>query len=203
MADPTHNNIWKPKSVHESLQVYADWAPSYDADVRGWGYATPKRIAQALSEHLPEPDAPILDYGCGTGLSGLELRSAGFMTFDGTDISKEMLDAAAKRGIYRDVWQSKAGDLDVLPGTYRAITAMGVISLGAAPPETMDLVLNALAPGGLLALSYNDPTLDHAPYLDKLDEIQRDGAARLLFDEYGDHLPGKDMKSHIYIFEKT
>ena len=29
------------------------------------------------------------------------------------------------------------------------------------------------------------------------------GAARLLSKEYGDHLPGMDMKSNVYVVEKA
>ena len=75
--------------------------------------------------------------------------------------------------------------------------------MGAAPPETLFLVLEALAPGGLLAFSYNDATLPVAGYMDALAKVQSDGTASLIFDEYGDHLPGKNMKSRVYILEKT
>ena len=47
-------------------------------------YATPVRIAAALRQ-MASPGDPILDYGCGTGLSGAALREAGFALVDGTD----------------------------------------------------------------------------------------------------------------------
>ena len=71
MTDKTPLPVWQAKSVDETMELYADWAENYDDDVRNWGYATPARIASALKRHLPDLDARILDFGCGTGFSGI------------------------------------------------------------------------------------------------------------------------------------
>jgi len=63
-------DLWTERPVNETLDVYADWAESYDADVTERGYVTPARIAEALMPLLADDDRPVLDYGCGTGLSG-------------------------------------------------------------------------------------------------------------------------------------
>ena len=72
---------------------YGDWAATYDDEIAGNGYATPARCAAALAGRAASREAPVLDIGCGTGLSGLALRAAGFTTIDGTDFSAEMLGA--------------------------------------------------------------------------------------------------------------
>ena len=127
--------LWTPRPVEETIEVYTDWAANYDSDVGVRGYHTPRRLAEALSAHLPDRDAPVLDFGCGTGLSGLALRAAGIAPLHGTDITPAMLDIAKPKGAYDRLWQSEPGKLDTAPGTYRAIVAAGVVSLGAAPPE--------------------------------------------------------------------
>ena len=78
-----------------------------------------------------------------------------------------------------------------------------MISLGAAPPDTLDLVLGALAPGGLLALSYNDATLADAEYVAKLDQVQAKGVASLTWFEHGAHLPAKGLGSTVYILRRA
>ena len=203
MTDSSPLPVWKAKSVAETMELYADWADSYDADVESWGYITPSRIASALKRHLTDLDAPILDFGCGTGLSGLALAREGYRVVDGTDISEQMLERAGKLEVYRDLQLGMPGEVDIEPGRYAAITAMGVISIGAAPPNLLRPVLGGLAVGGLLAFSYNDATLPEAAYIDALADVQNDGTATLIFDEYGDHLPGKGMKSRVYILEKS
>jgi len=61
--------LWAPRPVEETLDIYANWAASYDDDLAEAGYETPHRIAAALAK-FTTPDARILDFGCGTGLSG-------------------------------------------------------------------------------------------------------------------------------------
>ena len=87
---PDLTQAYALETPEDSQKLYADWADTYEADVAAYGYATPARIARALAPHLPDTSAPILDFGCGTGLSGQALAAAGFTTIDGTDISAEM-----------------------------------------------------------------------------------------------------------------
>jgi len=184
--------------------MYDDWAGSYDAEITVNGYATPGRIARALAAQTDDLTAPILDFGCGTGISGAALRQAGFTSIDGADLSAEMLNGARAKALYRKLWQIEAGeDLPVTPGTYGAITAIGVIGVGAAPIAVFDTILNALAPGGRFALSFNDHALAEPRFAGRLDKSVTDGETRLLHSDYGDHLPGIDLKSRIYILEKA
>ncbi len=205
MSDDRHDTLkeplWVPRPVEETLAMYADWAATYDADVTGAGYATPARIANALDGRVPYT-ARVLDFGCGTGLSGLALKDIGFTKIDGTDISAQMLDFAQTRAVYGALWQSQPGTLDITRGTYDAIVATGVISLGAAPPETLDLVLSKLAPGGLLALSFNDPTIAEGSYDAALQAAQNANTCTVVFRENGPHLPGKNMGSDVMVLRR-
>lgn len=194
--------IWSRKTPEETQKMYAEWADSYEADVAAWGYATPARIAAALADRMPG-DVPVLDFGCGTGLSGKALAEAGFTVIDGTDVSPEMIARVDSEGIYRKTWLGTVGDLDVDPGEYAAIAATGVISLGAAQPDTLRLVLSKLDRGGLLVMSYNDATLLERDFMEALIGVQLDKTARLIWAEYGDHLPAKEIKSTVYVLEKT
>jgi predicted TPR repeat methyltransferase len=150
-----------------------------------------------------QPSARILDFGCGTGLSGLALRQAGFTTIDGLDISAPMLEKAQARDLYANLWQSFPGEITgVTAGQYSVIVAAGVVSLGAAPPETLSLILDYLAPGGFIGLSFNDPTVAHGSYDAVLThEISR-GRVELLFRENGLHLQEPPMGSDVLILRR-
>ena len=183
---------------------YDDWAASYDAEISENGYATPGRCAEALARHLSDRTAPILDFGCGTGLSGLALATQGFTAIDGIDPSTGMLAEAAKRGLYRNLVHIEPGaDIPGAPGTYAAIAAIGVIGVGAAPPAVLDQIADALLPGGLLVFSYNDHALADPACAAKRDELLAHGTMRLVEESYGDHLPGINLNSSVYIFEKS
>ncbi len=181
--------------------LYDDWSASYEAEVGTNGYATPARCAEALAEFAPDMSAPILDFGCGTGLAGMAFKLAGFEAIDGVDLSAEMLAQANAKGIYRNLTQI---DTDTeLSGEHTLISAVGAIGIGAAPVSTLDTLLDALPSGGMLVFSFSDPTLADSMSTACLNEWLDCGAARLLFSEHGDHLPGKDMASTVYVVEKA
>ena len=201
--DGFKQKLWTPRSVDETLQIYADWAETYDKDVQNSGYATPLRIAKALRACVPL-DAVILDYGCGTGLSGQALKECGYHNITGTDISPNMLEKARKLDIYAHIFQSNAGELEQAAAKhFDAVVAAGVISLGAAPPETLDLCLSALKQGGIFAFSFNDPTIKDGGYDAALNRIIEQNAGRVLIRQHGPHLPGKNMGSDVIVLQKS
>ncbi|MEY8827584.1 class I SAM-dependent methyltransferase [Sedimentitalea sp. XS_ASV28] len=184
--------------------LYDDWASSYEAEVAENGYATPGRCAAALRTYIRDPNLPVLDFGCGTGLSGLALKLQGFTCIDGVDLSAEMLDQARAKTLYRKLDQiGPDSPLAHTPGDYAAIAAIGVIGAGAAPISVFDTLMNGLDAGGLLVFSFNDHALDDPSNEGRLNEYLDCGAARLLFREHGDHLPGINLKSNVYVIEKT
>ncbi len=200
----SNETLWRTLTASEARELYADWASSYDNDVAAWGYATPARVALALRQAGANVEKPVLDYGCGTGLSGAALKAVGFDVVDGTDISPEMLAQAEARGAYRQVWRGEPGHLGhIQRGDYPIIAATGVVSLGAAPPETLALLVGAIGSGGLLAFSYNDATLADRRYTDQLDIVCLEPDIELIFENHGPHLPGKDMQSTVYVLRRT
>lgn len=196
--------VYRAHSTDETRVLYDEWAETYDDEVLENGYITPARVARALGAQITDFNRPILDFGCGTGLSGAALIQAGFTAIDGADLSADMLAQAREKQAYRDLWQVHPGsDLPFDPGKYHAITASGVIGSGAAPGETLDLLLNALNPRGLLAFSFNDHTLDDPDYEGRLHAAIEQGRAHVLFQEYGDHLPRIGMGATVYVLEKA
>jgi len=195
------DKVYDARSADETRDLYDDWAASYEAEVAEHGYVTPRRCAEALASASADLAAPILDFGCGTGLSGLAFRAAGFSAIDGVDLSPEMLEVARSKGIYRALSPIKAGA--PVPAGYAAIAAVGVIGAGAAPISVLDTMLDALAPGGLLVLSFNDHALEDPQNEGRIDAHVSAGNVVLKSREYGDHLPGINLKSNVYVFEKA
>lgn len=203
MGEKFLNKVYEARGFAETRALYDAWSASYEDEVAEHGYATPGRCAQALANSLSDLDVPILDFGCGTGLSGDALKAVGFTTIDGVDLSSDMLKEAKAKGIYRNLRQVEAGEPPVRSGeTYDAIAVIGVIGSGAAPLDTFDMLMNVLAPGGKLVLSFNDHTLEDPSYEGRISEWTDTGAARLLFREHGPHLPGIDLQSTVYVIEK-
>lgn len=204
MAEKFLDKVYNARDAASTRDLYDDWSVSYEAEVAENGYVTPGRCAEALASTMADKSLPVLDFGCGTGLSGLALSLEGFSTLDGVDLSADMLAQARPKNVYRTLTQIEADEpLPVAQGDYAAIAAIGVIGAGAAPISVLHALMNALASGGQLVLSFNDHALADPENEAGLSEWLDCGAAKLLFKENGPHLTKINLKSCVYIIEKN
>jgi len=205
MGQSSHflDNVYNTERGESMRRYYDDWADSYDTDLRENEYRTPARCAAALARVLERRDAPILDFACGTGISGAALKEAGFTTIDGTDISDGMLEKAREKGAYRDLirMDPEAG-LDPGKGQYSAITAVGAIGAGAAPAGYIDDALAHLAPGGLFVVSLNDHTLEEPDYEGRLTTAISEGRVEKVMAEDGAHLPKLGLGARVWVVRR-
>lgn len=205
MANKHLDRVYQASGNSEMREIYDEWAEHYNEDVVGNGYLTPRRLAETLARFVPGRGTPILDYGCGTGLSGQALADAGFTAIDGADLSKGMLEQARETNVYRNLQHVDPDEaLDAQLGDYRVVTAVGVISKGAAPPFVYDDVLDLIKPGAMLAFSLNDLSLEDPDYANLVPASVEAGKVKVLADEYGPHLAsyGDNSGSSIMVLEK-
>ncbi len=189
----------------EVRDYYDAWASTYDAELAANGYALPERAATVLIGLADDPTAPVLDYGCGTGLSGTALAEAGFTTIDGADPSTGMLRHAEATGSYRRLVEL---DLDAPgppfdPESYAIVTAIGVIGPGAAPLTLFGALLDLVAPGGLFGVSFNDYAMGDPAYPAAIRSTVDGGRFEIAFEDRGAHLPGIDVQSTLYVFRRV
>lgn len=96
-----------PAETQENSVHYNAYAAKYDRFQDMSGYNDPYEMVRIAIEKLGQPgqllaatDARILDFGCGTGLMGVELQKVGYTNISGLDGSSEMLRIANTKGIY-------------------------------------------------------------------------------------------------------
>jgi len=183
--------------------LYREWANTYDNELAQNEYITPIRTAKALATFASDRSTPILDFGCGTGLSAEALISCGFSSIDGIDISSEMVGIARGKSIYRNLecFNPDKG-IPVKQNEYSIITAIGVISVGAAPITIFDQVFDLLPPNGLFAFSFNEHSLMVPEYSLKVEQTVNEKKAEQLFCELGPHILKRDLKSMVYVIKK-
>ena len=183
--------------------LYREWADTYDNELAQNEYITPIRTAKALATFASNRSTPILDFGCGTGLSAEALISCGFSSIDGIDISSEMVEIARGKNIYRNLecFNPDKG-IPVKQNEYSIITAIGVISVGAAPITIFDQVFDLLPPNGLFAFSFNEHSLVVPEYSLKVEQTVKEKKAEQLFCELGPHILKRDLKSMVYVIKK-
>ena len=146
------------KDSNNKVEVYDCWADTYEDYVNGLNYLGPSNLAKEVFDYFDQSgkdNFKLLDFGCGTGLVGLEISKlfAGkyFFTIDGIDISEKMIQHSRDKNIYRQIWQL---DLfkEVLPQQYQydIIVSSGVFLEGHVSFKMVDILLNSIKPFGVM-----------------------------------------------------
>lgn len=193
-------------SAEETRALYDAWSEVYDTElVTENAYAQPQRCAAALAAVESNRDTAVLDIGCGTGLSGLALRAAGFSLLAGCDLSPGMMLRAMACGVYSRLFET---DLNVPPmpvadGTFGAATAVGVFSFGHVRADALDDILRVLRPGAPLIIGLNEKYHAEGSLTRKLDALAGDGRLAILSREKGDHIPGTGVEGWVLTMRKT
>ncbi len=143
-------NLENEKSMK---QFYAKWAADYDQQMLvELGYVSPFLIAEALKKNLPNKKSRILDIGCGTGLTVVDLSKAGYTHLYGIDLSEDMVEVAGSRGIYTNL---KTGDvnqpLDYDDNFFDGAISSGTFTHGHVGPKPLREICRILKPGGIIA----------------------------------------------------
>ena len=155
-----------PESAPRELveRLYAGMAATFDEHlVERLGYNIPALLAESLKPWLAMFEAAnarkpfIVDLGCGTGLFGLQIRSAASRLI-GVDLSASMLEVARDRGIYDQLAESDLVTyLRAMTEPADLIAATDVlIYIGNLAP-LFELIAARLASGGAFAFSTETP----------------------------------------------
>lgn len=197
------DNAYSLASAGQTKQLYKDWAETYDEEIMANGYSSPVRIAEALAKCGAALESPVLDVGCGTGVSGLFLRDAGFTDLHGSDFSSEMLALAEEKSLYTQLHLADLNDpFEFVKTPFSTIAAIGVLAPGHAGPDIIETVINLLPVGGLFGFSMNDHTLENEGYNAEITRIIQEKRIRIRWQDYGDHLPKIHLNSMIMVLER-
>ena len=90
-ANAALESVYSSQSSHQVRDAYAAWAATYDGETAALGYLLPFLIAAWVARYVPRGEGPLLDAGCGTGLSGPQLKALGYDDLAGLDLSQDML----------------------------------------------------------------------------------------------------------------
>ena len=100
------------QSQQENVVHYDHYAAKYDGMQEMSGFNDPYWLTKVAIEKLATPgsvmtlpDARIMDFGCGTGLMGIELKKAGYKNIYGLDGSPQMLEIADGKNCYKWTWE--------------------------------------------------------------------------------------------------
>jgi len=163
--------IYKSEGVKDLENRYDLWAKVYDEDVAGYGYKIPGVLAGFLGRYLRPADGTILDAGAGTGIMGEIMSLLGYKELVAMDLSSGMLEIARGKNIYREVHRMIMGEhLDFPDDIFAGTMAVGVLSIGHAPPESFAELIRCTRPGGYIIFSVR---ADAQGFQEKQDELEQ------------------------------
>ncbi len=125
-------------------------ARNYDNPVTAW---LGVRELRAVCTLVPE-DCRVLDYGCGTGRTTLELLRRGCQV-TAFDLSAEMLSIAQSKVIQHGFSADFLNQAELLEGsTWPVVTCIGVLDYYPDPVPMLQSLAQHLIPGGRLVVTF-------------------------------------------------
>lgn len=212
MTDPDLSGALNLTSPEACLAHYRAWADSYDAGfAKDMEYLLPAHVAAAF--RAAGGGSPVLDVGAGTGLLAERLREMGHEgPIDAVDFSADMLERAARKGIYRTLTRADITTAIPLPRAYGGIVSSGTFTAGHVGPEALPNLLALALPGAQFALSVNLRVwaamgFDRA-LADLQDGVQINSLQRIEVEVYGAKASAVDPshaadRAHVVLFRAT
>ncbi len=182
------NRVYNPKDQAELMSAYGAWASDYDRDTRDeFGYVGYRICADLMQKHLQGGiEERILDAGCGTGLVAEILSAQGYVNMDGLDYSREMLDEAGKKDVYKQLIQADlTRPMDIADSSYDALVCAGTLTYGHVGPDVFDEFLRVVKPGGIVCFTIREGAYDEYGYRKAMLDLEKGGLWELqeMWDE--------------------
>ena len=168
--------VYAASSAGELATAYAKWSSDYDRETIELGYCLPFVITGWVARYVPMGGGPLLDAGCGTGLSGPYLRALGYEAIEGLDFSEEMLGLARQRNAYRVLKRATLGEtLPWVDNHFVAFLSTGVFTEGHAPASGLEELVRITRPGGHAIFTVRDSVIEEGGFLDVFEWLEKAG----------------------------
>jgi predicted TPR repeat methyltransferase len=178
-ANEALESVYSAGSPEELAKAYQAWAATYDSETAALGYLLPFLITSWVTRYVPATEGPLLDAGCGTGLSGPQLKALGYRDIAGLDLSEDMLKIAGSRGAYSDLRQGAlGGPLPWPDGQFRAFFSTGVFTMGHAPASGLHELVRITAKGGHAIFTVRDQVFEKGGFRAVFNDLEQQGKWR-------------------------
>jgi predicted TPR repeat methyltransferase len=178
-ANAALDSVYSADTPEGLAKAYAAWAATYDSETASLGYLLPFLITAWVARFVPAGERPLLDAGCGTGLSGPSLKALGYHDIAGLDLSDDMLKIAGSRGAYGDLKKAMlGGPLPWPDGHFRAFFSTGVFTISHAPASGLHELVRITRKGGHAIFTVRDQVFDRGGFQAVFDELEQAGKWR-------------------------
>ncbi len=172
--------VYAAQNPEELSERYDQWAATYEDDLdRDFGWYGPLHAVNAALKHIPK-DARILDAGAGTGLVGMLLDENGYDEIIGIDMSRGMLEQAARKEVYDELHRMVMGEpLDFESDAFDAVMSVGVLTVSHAPVESLDELVRVTKPGGHIIYTLRPDLYAEGGFKEKQEALAEAGQWKL------------------------
>ena len=172
--------VYASKNEQELKERYDKWAATYEEELdRDFGWNGPIRAVESAVKYVAK-DARILDAGAGTGLVGELLAERGYTDIVAIDLSPGMLAEARKKNVYSELHQMTMGEtLDFPTDAFDATITVGVLTVGHAPPHSLNELVRVTRPGGRIIYTLRPDLYEEGGFKEKHAELQSAGKWKL------------------------
>lgn len=135
--------------------VYDKWANTYEDYVKSIKYIAPIEFTKILLKYNIFIIPKILDFGCGTGLLGTEIKKNLECTLDGIDISEQMINKCKQKKCYNDIYNIDLSKSEFLK-KYDIIVSCGVFLEGHVDIAIINKLEKLLNDNGSIIFTIRD-----------------------------------------------
>ena len=169
-------DAYSVKTPEDNKNLYAKWASTYESEfVKNEGYEHPKVISKIFNEEIPEVQK-VLDVGTGTGLVGFYLSQLRRITFDGIDISPEMLAEARSKGVYRNLYERDlTQEVQKTDAPYDALICIGIFTHGHLGPTALRNLIPLVKQNGYFVIGINAKFFIEQGFEEFFTQLNREG----------------------------
>ncbi|MGB1175647.1 MAG: class I SAM-dependent DNA methyltransferase [Luminiphilus sp.] len=168
-----HVKILTASSTDELMGVYDGWADAYEQELlEEWGYTSPQKAVQLLSDIMTLQGMRVLDAGCGTGLVGALLKKSGAASLTGIDYSPGMLAKAEAKQVYDSLDKMDMNEPLPLPSnSFDATTCIGTFTATHVKPDAVRELVRVTRSGGALIFTVRDDYWQATNFIDLITEL--------------------------------
>ena len=198
--------LFSSRNNEELAERYAQWAKDYDAELeKDFEWRGPQRTAEFFIKYVHRK-ARILDAGAGTGLMGEILVKLGYDDLVAMDLSREMLEEARKKNVYREFYQMVMGEsLAFAIDSFDAVVSTGVLTVGHAPARSFDELIRITKPDGHILFTLRTDVYEDRGFREKQTALESDGKWALaeVSDKTQLLLREPDVYHQVWVYQVT
>ncbi|KAF7192331.1 Methyltransferase-like protein 27 [Pseudocercospora fuligena] len=196
-------------NVSTARNLYNEWAKDYDSDLAKHDYASPQVAVETLLKYWPAPSdkdnvVEILDAGCGTGLVASELVKAKGQNgwkIDGVDLTQGMLDVAATKNLYRNLWTVDLNEKieGVEDGKYDAVLCVGTLTKGHVGSGCLGEFVRV---GKVVIATIHDEIFESLGYKKEIERLESEGRVEILSTEQFGIMKGQSSGGRMVVLRR-